>query len=195
MLKNRIFLWVFGCLSLGGCGYQWSSYEGSKTISIPYVVGDKDGALTAAIIHRFCSASNVQVASNGRYRLDATIVEESAEPLGFRRDPQKVRGKIRKNLVQNEGRKTIFLDVSLFDRQTDSIVFEPVRVSVCENYDYIDGDSIQDLRFQDALGQNHVVLPFSLGQLEPEEAAQEASQRPLYQKVSQKIVDIVTSQW
>jgi hypothetical protein len=33
----------------------------------------------------------------GRYRLEVTIVQDTIDPLGYRRDPQKINGKIRKH--------------------------------------------------------------------------------------------------
>lgn len=71
----------------------------------------------------------------------------------------------------------------------------PLRFMADVDYDYVDGDSLQDLQFQNAEGQHLIVLPFSLGQLEPQEAAHEAAQKPIYQKLSQKIVDAISAQW
>lgn len=85
-----------------GCGYRWAAQDGQRTIAIPYVVGDADGALTAEIIHQCCRSSNLSVASDARYRLEVKIVQDSVDPLGYRRDPQKIDGKIRKHLTQNK---------------------------------------------------------------------------------------------
>ncbi|MBF8263734.1 MAG: hypothetical protein HW387_1399 [Parachlamydiales bacterium] len=178
-----------------GCGYRWSAEDACRSISVPYVSGDQDGALTAEIIRRLCSSPHIRVSSDAPDRLAIAIVQEGADSIGYRRDPQKVKGKIRKNLVANEERKTMTVEVSLFRGCAEEPVFGPQRLSAYIDYDYIDGDSIQDLEFQNSSGQTVVVLPFSLGQLEPQEAAQEASNRPLYEKLSQKIVDVVNSQW
>ena len=179
----------------GGCGYRWTAQDGQRTISIPYIIGDSDGAFTAELIQQCCRSTNLSVASDGRYRLEVKVVQDSVDPLGYRRDPQKIDGKIRKHLTQNEERRTILVEVSLFDQQDQQPVFGPKRLSADVDYDYVDGDSLNDLQFQNAEGERWIVLPFSLGQLESQEAAHEASQRPLYQKLSQKIVDVISAQW
>jgi hypothetical protein len=194
-IYQRIALFFCICVFLAGCGYRWSSIDAQRSIRVPYVAGDQDGALTAEIVRQLCSAPHIRVSSDASDRLDIAIVQDSFDPIGYRRDPQKVDGKIRKNLSANEERKTISVDVSLFHGDEAKPVFGPQRLSAFVDYDYIDGDSIQDLEFQNSSGQTVVVLPFSLGQLEPQEAAQEAANRPLYEKISQKIVDAVTSLW
>ena len=191
---RRFLAAAFLLIFLGGCGYRWAEHGGQRTISVPYIVGDSDGAFTAELIHQCCRSANLSVDSDGRYRLEVKIVQDSAESLGFRRDPQKINGKIRKHLTQNEERRTILVDVSLIDRHDQQSVFGPLRLSADVDYDYVDGDSLEDLQFQNAAGERMIVLPFSLGQLESQEAAHEAAQRPLYQKLSQKIVDVISAQ-
>lgn len=190
--KFILCLLMFQCLA--SCGYRWNPEEACRPVCVPYVSGDQDGSLTAEIIRQLCCDPNIRVASDATDRLEITIVQEGCESIGYRRDPQKVKGKIRKNLIANEERKTISAEVALFHGDGDRPVFGPERVSAFIDYDYIDGDSIQDLEFRNSLGQTIVVLPFSLGQLEPQESAQEAANRPLYEKLAQKIVDIVNSQ-
>jgi hypothetical protein len=190
--SSFVFLLVLSVFA--GCGYRWNSNDENRCICVPYVSGDQDGALTAEIIRQLCSSPNIRVTSNARERLDIAVVQEGFETIGYRRDPQKIKGEIRKNLVANEERRTISVDVSLFHDDAPEPVFGPQRISAYVDYDYLDGDSIQDLEFANSFGRPVVVLPFSLGQLEPQEAAQEASSRSLYEKLSQKIVDIVHSQ-
>jgi hypothetical protein len=200
-MKNKWFLFSisFGVVLLAnlfvGCGYHWTNHDGQKVISIPYIIGDSDGIFTAELIHQCCRSTNLSVASNSRYRLEVKIVQDSVDPLGYRRDPQKIDGKIRKHLTQNEERQTVLVDVSLLDQQNHQPILGPLRLSADVDYDYVDGDSLQDLQFQNVAGDRLIVLPFSLGQLESQEAAHEAAQRPLYQKLSQKIVDVISAQW
>jgi len=178
-----------------GCGYRWAVCDDQRTFSIPYVVGDTDGTLTSELIHQCCRSPNISVASDGRYRLEVKIVQDSADPLGYRRDPQKIDGKIRKHLTQNEERRTILVDASIVDQQNQQTVLGPIRLGSYVDYDYVDGDSLQDLEFRTDGENQVVVLPFSLGQLEPQEAAHEAALKPLYQKLSQKIVDAISAEW
>lgn len=189
----KIFLSLLVVFCLSGCGYRWAPGE-IRTVSVPYISGDEDGFFTSELIRQL-SASHIAVASHASYRLQAAIVEDRIDSLGYRRDPQEVRGKIRKDLVQNEARKTITVDVSIYENQGEKPIFGPVRLSAAEEFDYIDGDSLLDLQFQNGAGKKIVVLPFSLGQLEPIESAQEAALRPLYCRLCQKIVDVISSQW
>lgn len=190
MIKRVLSL---ALLCFSACGYQWTDQESDRTISVPYIANDHDGALTAAIIQELSSTTSARIDSHGRYRLEMAIVQDSVDPLGFRRDPQKINGKIRKHLTQNEDRKTISVDVSLFDHEKQ--IAGPIRVSADVDVDYIDGDCLEDLQFQNQQGQTQIVLPFSLGQLESEESALDAAQRPLYRKIAQKVADVVAAEW
>lgn len=192
-MKVRVIFSLF--ILFSSCGYQCWDEGLARAISIPYVVGDEDGAFTSELIRQFSSHSSIQVAKDSPYRLDVKIVQDGVEPIGYRRDPQKIRGKIRKNLVENEARKTIGVDVAIYDHNQTAPVFGPLHLVQDVDYDYVDADSLQDLQFQNASGQKFNVLPFSLGQLESSEAAQEAAVRPLYQKLSQKIVETISTQW
>jgi hypothetical protein len=51
------------------------------------------------------------------------------------------------------------------------------------------------LTFINPAGTLVTVLPFSLGQLESVESAQEAAARPLYSRIAQKVVDAISSEW
>jgi hypothetical protein len=191
-VRSFIVLWI---ALFSGCGYRWVAEDGQRTLAIPYIVGDSDGTFTAELIHQCCRSGDVSVDSDGRYRLEVTVVQDSVDPLGYRCDPQKIDGKIRKHLTQNEERRTVIVEASVIDRMDQKSVVGPLRFSAYADYDYVDGDSIQDLQFQNAAGERFIVLPFSLGQLESQEAAHDAAQRPLYRKLSQKIVDAMSAQW
>ncbi len=81
------------------------------------------------------------------------------------------------------------IEVVFYEGDSDQIAYGPYAITASSDYDYIDGDSIQDLTFVDTQGVFTTVLPFSLGQLEPVESAQEAATQPLYRRLAQKIVD------
>ena len=127
------------------------------------------------------------VGHGGDYRLEAVIAHHQNDVIGYRRDPQEIRGKIRKNLVANEACRLMGVDITLYEGS--QVLFGPKRIEAFSAYDYVDGDCIQDLASDDT-----TVLAFSLGQLEPQETAFDAAQRPLYRKLSQKIVDAVIAQ-
>jgi hypothetical protein len=173
---------------LTSCGYRWDGVEELPTLSVPFIVGDEDGRLTTEIIHEMAKVSAAEVvAGGGDYRLQVQLKDTVITPIGFRIDPQKIRGEIKDNLLASEGRTTIRAEVSLFEG--DRVVFGPKIISAFVDYDYVDGDSLQDLTFTSPTGALITVLPFSLGQLDSPESAQEGALRPLYRKLAQKIID------
>lgn len=182
-----------------GCGYRWHyDYPGHErpTLAVPFIPGDEDGSLTSEIVSRLETSGIVDVtARSGDLRLDVQISQIRSDQIGYRRDPQKIKQQIQKNLLASEQRKTLDAIATIFRKDTDEIVYGPYRISVSSDYDFVDGDSYQDLTFIDASGALVEVLPFSLGQLEAIDSAQEAATKPLYRKLAQKIVDAISAEW
>lgn len=178
-------------LFFSSCGYHWNQAS-VVTVSVPYVVGDDDGTLTSHVIRSITALGSAKVVREGAdYLLKINIAEDQNETVGYRRDKQKVGGKISKNIVSCEGRRTIKVNAVLYEGGSDTIAAGPYLITADSDYDYVDGDSIQDLAFTNSDGIFTPVLPFSLGQLESIEAAQEATSRNLYEKIAQKIADTV----
>ena len=127
--------------------------------------------------------------THARYRIQAAIVQAENQTVGYRRDRQKVSGESKKNLIASEGRKVLVVEASLYEKE--ELIYGPVRIEADAVYDYVDGDSIQDLTFINPKGDLIVALPFSLGQLEPVDAAEEAAMRPLNARMARKIIDVL----
>ncbi|MBX7067231.1 MAG: hypothetical protein K1X28_08375 [Parachlamydiales bacterium] len=150
--------------------------------------------LTAEIIEAISVSGLADVRSyGGEYTLQVVVIGEETDKIGFRIDPQKVHGKVRKNLLAIEGRRTMTIEATLCSR--GEVVHGPYRITADADYDYVDGDSVQDLTFVNSAGKVITVLPFSLGQLESSESAALASTTPLYRKLAQKVVDAISSEW
>ena len=197
-MKNlKFFNLLLSYSLLSGCAYRWQPEypQGARpTVTVPFAIGDEDGMLTAEIIGSLSASGLADVLSfGGDYQLQVTIIGEEGEKIGFRVDPQKVDGKVRKNLLASEGRRAMTLEAVLL--YGGEVAYGPYRVTADAEYDYVDGDSIQDLTFTDPAGTLVTVLPFSLGQLESVESAQQAATKPLYRKLAQKIVDAISSDW
>ena len=186
-------------LFLSACGYRWHyDYpEGIRpTFSVPFIRDDEDTSLTAEIIASLESSGLVYVVpKDADYRLEVKLVSNRYDQIGYRRDPQKINGKLKKNLLASEGRRTLEAEVTLYRGSTDKIALGPFKLSSESEYDYVDGDSLKDLTFIDKKGNLVEVLPFSLGQLESIESAQEASAKPLHRKLAKKIVDVISAEW
>jgi hypothetical protein len=182
---------------LCSCGYRWQTDfpEGARTtVTVPYFSGDEEGQLTAAITLALTRSGLVDVTHRGGdYTLQVAIVGSSTETTGYRRDPQEVDHQDMRNLLAVEGRRNMTLEAILY--RGSEIAAGPYKVSAGADYDYLDGDSIQDLTFTAPTGATLTVLPFSLGQLEPPEAAQEAAAKPLYARLAQKIADALSMAW
>ena len=184
---------LFFLVLLSGCGYRWQPEcpsQARPTVSVPFVQGDEEGTLTSAIVRTLTALGIADVFSHaGDLRLQIAIVDTKNQPVGYRLDKQKISGEIKKNIVACEGRKTITVEATLFEGNSDCVIKGPYTISEDADYDYVDGDSIQDLAFVNTSGVLTPALPFSLGQLESVESAQEAAHRPLYERLARKIAD------
>lgn len=186
-------------LLFSGCGYRWHyDYpEGTRpTLAVPFIVGDEEALLTSEIISYIDASGIVDVVANkGDYRLEVAMNNWNNSQIGYRRDAHQINGKAKKNLVASEGRRSLTVEATVYRGETKEIAFGPYTISVDADYDYVDGDSFKDLTFVSSSGALVEVLPFSLGQLESIESAQEVVQRALYRKISQKIVDVISAEW
>jgi hypothetical protein len=192
LFSKRHFLFLLLCLN--SCGYRWNPEfpaTGKRlAIEVPYVKGDGDGSLTAEIIRSLAISGAADVRQWGAdYKLDVAILRAEGQTIGYRRDRQQISGESQKNLVAAEKRKTMTLKAALYEKHPNRLVWGPYTIEAYVDFDYVDGDSIQDLVFIDPHGISQVVLPFSLGQLESSEAAEEAAMRPLNVQIAKKIVD------
>lgn len=198
-MKKKRSSCILLLLFFSGCGYHWypdfPDYR-RPTIVVPYIIGDDDGTFTAEVIRTLTASGIAKVQMDpADYLLKICITSDQNQTVGYRYDKQKVSGKIRKNIVSCEGRRAITATVTLYEGCSDTITAGPYIITADSDYDYVDGDSIQDLAFINSHGKPTTVLPFSLGQLESIESAQEATSCPLYHRLAQKIADTIFSAW
>lgn len=165
-------------------------------MAISFIPGDENGQLTNEIAVALSRSGLVRVHhAQGDYRLHVSIKEEKSDTIGYRINREEINGKNKREIIPTEGRREMVLEVTLFDNVSDRIAFGPYKIWAEACYDFVNGDSVQDLTFIDASGALATVLPFSLGQLEPNEAAQQAAARPLYARLAQNLVDALASDW
>jgi hypothetical protein len=198
-IASKSIFFILSILIMNGCGYRWHPDfpEGTRpTIVVPYISGDDDGTLTSEVIRTITSSGIANVRStDGDYLLKISVINSQNQTVGYRRDKQKVSGEIRKNIVSCEARRSLTAEVTIYEGSSEKIAAGPYKITADTDYDYVDGDSIQDLAFVNSQGVPTIVLPFSLGQLESFESAHEAASRPLYKKLAQKIADTIFSAW
>lgn len=173
---------LFSC-----CGYHFNDDSGLAakytTVSIPYVEGDLDGSLTAAIINEFVRDGTFEYRrTGGALVVNLNLIDYQNNHVGFRYDRKKD-GELRKSVIPTETRRTIYVEINVEDAASKSIVLGPAQLSASVVFDH-DYEYARD-----------EVNVFSLGQLSDINQAIEAAQTPLNQVLARKIVDYVVHSW
>ncbi len=185
-MKSSIGLLFF--LLCSSCGYHYTSYEGDKnplSISVPYVQGDSDALFNSELIYQLsCSQEFSYVQSGGDLILKVKFLSDVHDRIGFRYDRDNPKGTLEKNLLGVEDRRIVIAEVSLLDAVSGRVLLEPTQVTAFADYDYTDPGSPRDLLF----AKKQPIIKFSLGQLDSSEGAHDDASRPLFRKLSQKIV-------
>jgi hypothetical protein len=182
----------FILLFLASCGYQFKGSKPLAEISIPYVVGDEEGLLTTELVKECMRTGEIGYSSGrGDFRLDVEVLSDATDPIGFRYDRDDLSGRVQKNLISTEGRRTIGINLKLVKRDSEQVVLGPLTVTASEDFDYADVNSLHSLAFVDTQMEMQKVLDFSLGQLSSVEGAEDGAINPLYRKLAEKTVSIL----
>jgi hypothetical protein len=175
-------------LSFTSCGYHTAVSDNKTTISIPYVEGDAQGQFTAELIRQLTNSDIYEfVKKDGDLDLKVTIVGDKSDIIGFQYDLSHKKGKIERNLMAEENRRTLTAQVTLTDTSTEKVVMGPVKISASTDFDYIDVNSLKEVSFINAHGNREKTISFSLGQLDSIEGAQDAALTPIYRQLAQNI--------
>ncbi|MBN2479448.1 MAG: hypothetical protein JXA94_04395 [Parachlamydiales bacterium] len=180
------------------CSYHAgrSSNTDELSVTVPYIKGDFSGIFTDQLIKQV-TYSNVfdYKYSHATHLLCVEIIDTSTKQIGYKYDRNNENE--RQNYLRaTEGRQTITAEVKLIEKKTEKVVFGPFKVKADSDFDYVDPDSLNDLSFIDPQTNQRVTnLAFSLGQLESIDSAKEAALKPLYTKLSKKIVDAISAYW
>lgn len=175
-------------LILTSCGYRWDQENVGlpsqySTISVPYVKGDLDGLLTAAIIKEVVRSGLFDyMYYGGSLILNVELIDIEEDNIGFRYDRKK-RGTLTKDVIPTEERITIYVDIWITEAATCKNVLGPVRLSASVDYDH------------DYYSSRDGINIFSLGQLSDLEAAYDAVQVPLRREIAKKVIDYVSQSW
>ncbi len=184
-MMNRI---LFSCLLLvvASCGYQFGPGdlpEYRKTISIPFITGDIDGGLTAALISAFSRAGIEYRQNDACTELRVVLLEFRDENIGFRYDRNQ-EGALLKTIIPTETRLSGIAEVTLIDKRTGCTLIGPVRLATGVEFDH------------DFYSTRNGVNVFSMGQLTDIDAARDAAQSDsLNQALAQLIVDQIVNSW
>jgi len=190
---KKFFFLIF--LLFFSCNYKiGNDFFENATVNIPYIQGDKDGALTTELVFELVETGVFKYKKKSAdFDLMISILNTSDKQIGYRFDRNN-EGKRKKNIMATEGRRKIEVEVSLFSKKEKKIIFGPKIIETDIDYDYVTQDSINDLSFILPNGKRETVLQFSLGQLESVSTAQKTALNPLYKSLAKKIVGVILSE-
>ncbi len=190
ILFSKLSIFFIMHISLSSCGYQVGQsgkFTDYQTISIPYVEGDLDGDLTAALVQAISSSGSFEYRlKDGALLLIAKVINFSDVNIGFRYDRHR-NGKPSQSIIPDETRLSLTVEISLLEAASGRLLDGPVQLTA-----YVDAD-------HDYNGNNGPsdsdINKFSLGQLSNADAAFEAAERPLNRAISRKIKDYLSHSW
>jgi len=182
------------CLLLAsGCGYHFDGGEiegKTVSISVPYIKGDLEGHLTTELVRALSNSGHFDCVQNGgELLLEASIIGDGDDRIGYRFDRNPESGELRDNIVGTENRRTIIALVTLIETSTHATLLGPQTVKAYADYDYVDSNSIRDLTFVTKATGPEKVLDFSLGQLDSVDGAHDDSSTRIYRRLAQNIVE------
>jgi hypothetical protein len=180
-------------LLLFGCGYHFEGSRndhGTVSVSIPYIKGDSGGVLNSELAKAFASSGLFGYVQNGgELTLQAAILVDGDERIGFRFDRDPTTGDRRDNIIGTENRRSMTIEIRLLDSHTQEVLVGPKTIVAFADYDYVDSNSIRDLTFRPEHHHHEKTLDFSLGQLDSLDGAHQDASVPIFRLAAQKIVD------
>ena len=186
-MKRTLSIWTAFFL-LTGCGYRFPHEEEKVSISIPYVKGDEEGALTKELIKQISASTSYEYTrQGGDLILKTVIIGSGSEQTGFRYDRKEVGGKLEHNLVVSENRRNITAEITLIDGTTNEVLYGPTHVIGSADYDYSDVNSLPSLSYVTPSGKIEPLLQFSLGQMDSIEGAQDDAAIAAYRHLAAQI--------
>lgn len=183
MNKLKGYLGIVFLLMLCGCGYRpgYGAFAGKYgTVSVPYVDGDVDGGLTAALVHEVTASLGLDHrTTDGELLLVVTLLDLDDTNIGFRYEH--LHGKsYKRSIIPVETRLTAIAEVSLIDANTGCSVLPTIKISASIDFDH---------EYNATRNDSNV---FSLGQLSDADAAFDAARFPLNKRLARKIVEYIS---
>ncbi len=181
-MKKALFL----LLLLASCGYHFEDETVAtrySTVSVPFVEGDWDGNLTAAIVEQIGrTGCYTYQHGEGALILKVVLIGFDDKNIGFRYD-RNSKGHLRHTIIPTETRLTAEVEVTLIEAASQTPVLGPVCLTASVEFDH---------DYESPLSSINI---FSLGQLNDYDAAYDAVHRPLNRILAQKIVDFICDSW
>ncbi len=194
--KTCILGWICALL-LFSCGYQFSpsTYEGEKiSISIPYIQGDPSALFNNALASSLAQSGRFHcLQSGGDFTVEVVLLSDTNDRIGYRYDRDDVTGSRKPNVLGIENRRYIIAQVTVYDAHSAGIVLGPLPIKAFVDYDYVDYGSPRDLNTHTSNGMIPTIQ-YSYGQLNTVEGAHDDASVLIYQKLSDRIVDVISYQ-
>jgi hypothetical protein len=182
----KVFVLILA-LSLTSCGYRAGIGDtlcAYRTISVPYVEGDWNGALTSEIVKDLSQTGRLAYRRDGgSLILNVTLLDVDDENIGFRHDRTTRRGKLKKEVIPIETRLIAVAEVEVVEACSGRIILGPVEIVAYADFDH------------DFTTSRNGINVFSLGQVTDFDEARDAAYTPLNRQLARKIVDFVNNSW
>ena len=183
MQKKLLFLLLSPLVLTLSCGWHLQTSDISQneqTISIPYVVGDREGLLTAELVQQFEQGGVFKYTSDGgTYTLCVEVLDTKSQNIGFRYNPRRFETGIKKQLIPSETRRRALAKVSLIETATQKVVSGPALITGACEFDH------QNYSI------NNRTNRFSLGQLTDIDTTYESINIPLYRSLAVNICQYI----
>lgn len=191
---KSVFITVLLALACTSCRYQAASLNinGDAVVetSIAVIKKDPQGYLRNYLAREMATTGSLYYKdTNAKYTLKVSIEEDTNSKITFLWDRNPVTNENLKVFYPSEGMHEVVAKIELVDTQTGDAVIEPFFLNASADYDFVNPTVRNSVQFRDALGGEESILQYSLGQLDSEEGAKEASYNPVYQRLAKKIVN------
>jgi hypothetical protein len=175
-LRNSLFVYLLALCPSCTPWHMSKSVTGHdcQQICIPYVQNDASGEATAALVRAVNDLPGFRVDNGGRYLLSVKILDHKDAKLGFRYDPIELH-KGKKDLILNETRARVLVEVQVIDRFTNQVIHGPAHILGSTEYDHQESSINNDINRR------------SLGQLCDIDTAIDVVYIPLYRDLASKI--------
>jgi hypothetical protein len=182
MKESLLLLLASVALLLSSCGYRpgyGTFLDRYSSLSVPYVVGDLDGALTAELVRAVASSLTFDHSSTeGELLLIVKLLDVENENIGFRYE--NLHGKkYKRSIIPVETRLTATAEITVVNAATGCSLIPPARVTAFYDFDH------------EYNATEHDSNTFSLGQLSDADAAFAAARVPLNRLLAQKIIEYI----
>lgn len=158
-------------------------------MSIPVIKKDPNGILRNALAREISfNKSLYYKTEKAKYNLNVSIEEDKDSIICFMWDRNPKTNKGLNVFYNTEGMKEVVAKIELVDANTKDVVIGPVFLRQRSIYDFVNPTVAETLSFEGIAGNEISALQYSLGQLDSEEGAKEATYIPTYQNLAKKIV-------